>query len=60
MGNPVISVKNISKTFGATKALDKVSFDIEEGTFHALMGENGAGKSTIAKCIMGYYKADEG
>ena len=60
MSNPIISVKNISKSFGATKALDKVSLDIEEGTFHALMGENGAGKSTIAKCIMGYYKADEG
>src|SRR6187455_966404 len=60
MANPVICVKNISKSFGATKALDQVSFEIEEGTFHALMGENGAGKSTIAKCIMGYYRADEG
>ena len=60
MDNPVICVKNISKSFGATKALDQVSFEIEEGTFHALMGENGAGKSTIAKCIMGYYRADQG
>jgi len=60
MANPVISVKNISKSFGVTKALDKVTFEIEEGTFHALMGENGAGKSTIAKCIMGYYGADDG
>lgn len=60
MSVPVISVKNISKTFGTTKALQNVSLDIEEGSFHALMGENGAGKSTIAKCIMGFYNADEG
>lgn len=60
MTKTVISVRNISKTFGTTVALDQVNFDVEEGTFHALMGENGAGKSTIAKCIMGYYQADDG
>jgi len=56
----VISVRNITKIFGTMKALDDVSLDIEEFTFHALMGENGAGKSTIAKCIMGFYNADAG
>jgi ABC-type uncharacterized transport system ATPase subunit len=56
----VISIKNITKTFGPVTALEEVSLDIDEFTFHALMGENGAGKSTIAKCIMGYYSADKG
>lgn len=60
MDTPVISIRNISKAFGDTVALDRVSFDIGEGTFHAIMGENGAGKSTIAKCIMGFYTVDEG
>lgn len=60
MENPAISIQNISKVFGSVHALDQVSIDIHENTFHALMGENGAGKSTIAKCIMGYYEAEEG
>lgn len=59
MGN-AITIQNISKSFGSLKALDKVSFDIAEGTFHAIMGENGAGKSTIAKCIMGHHAVEEG
>ncbi len=58
--NPLISLINISKSFGAVKALTNVSLQIEEFTFHALMGENGAGKSTIAKCLMGFYKAEDG
>lgn len=55
-----ITLKNISKTFGTVKALNNVSLNIEQFTFHALMGENGAGKSTIAKCLMGFYKAEVG
>jgi ribose transport system ATP-binding protein len=50
----------ISKTFGATKALDNVSFSALPGEIHALLGENGAGKSTLVKIIMGSIKADQG
>jgi simple sugar transport system ATP-binding protein len=57
---PAITLKNISKTFGPVKALQHVSLNIDQFSFHALMGENGAGKSTIAKCLMGFYKAEEG
>ena len=55
-----IKVNEVSKVFGVVKALDHVSLSFREHTIHALMGENGAGKSTIAKCIMGFYQADEG
>lgn len=60
MSASAITLKNISKTFGPVKALSNVSLSIKSHTFHALMGENGAGKSTIAKCIMGFYQADQG
>jgi general nucleoside transport system ATP-binding protein len=55
-----LKIEHLSKSFGVIKALDNVSLTLKAGTFHALLGENGAGKSTIAKCIMGYYKADAG
>lgn len=57
---PVLSLRHISKHFGPVKAIDQLDLDIGEGTFHAIMGENGAGKSTVAKCIMGFHPADEG
>ncbi|HTF17187.1 MAG TPA: ABC transporter ATP-binding protein [Chryseolinea sp.] len=56
----ILSLRNISKHFGTVKAIDGLDLNIEEGTFHAIMGENGAGKSTVAKCIMGLHTADEG
>ena len=43
----VLELKNISKSFPGVKALDEVSFSVEEGTVHVLVGENGAGKSTL-------------
>ncbi|WP_122858436.1 ATP-binding cassette domain-containing protein, partial [Pseudomonas viridiflava] len=43
-----------SKSFGAFRALDDVSFKVRAGTVHALLGENGAGKSTLVKGIIGY------
>ena len=56
----MIQVKNISKQFDRTKALDHVSFDIERGNIYGLVGANGAGKSTILRIIAGVYRPDEG
>lgn len=55
-----ITVKNITKTFGTQKALDKVSFDINKGEIVGFLGPNGAGKSTMMKILTTYSKADEG
>ena len=51
---------DIRKAFGATVAVDGVSFRIEPATCHALLGENGAGKSTIVKLLSGLMRPDEG
>ncbi|AZL59581.1 ABC transporter ATP-binding protein [Tabrizicola piscis] len=51
---------NMTMRFGDFTALDDVSIKIEAGSFHALLGENGAGKSTIVKAIMGFYRATAG
>jgi simple sugar transport system ATP-binding protein len=51
---------NVTKRFGPFVALDNVSLKLRRGTVHALLGENGAGKSTFVKCLLGYHKADEG
>ena len=58
--NALLSIRNISKRFGGTQALNDVSFDIEEGEIHALLGENGAGKSTLIKIISGVVAKDHG
>jgi simple sugar transport system ATP-binding protein/ribose transport system ATP-binding protein len=55
-----IEVKDLSKRFGATLALDSVSLVIESGEIHTLVGENGAGKSTLGKIISGVYQKDSG
>ena len=51
---------NLTKRFGAFTALDGVSLKVRPGTVHALLGENGAGKSTFVKCVVGYYRPDDG
>ena len=53
-------MKNISKSFGVTKALDNVNLKLNSGECLALMGENGAGKSTLIKILMGVYQKDSG
>lgn len=57
---PAVDVRNITKTFGVSKALDNVSMTIPTGSSVALIGRNGAGKSTLISIITGVTRADEG
>ncbi|RFB84295.1 D-xylose ABC transporter ATP-binding protein [Rhizobium leguminosarum bv. trifolii] len=57
---PVLEIRNVSKHFGAVKALTQVSFSLEKGEVHALCGENGAGKSTLMNIIAGVLQPTEG
>ena len=56
----LLRMSDITKTFPGVKALDHVSFELQAGTVHALMGENGARKSTLMKCLFGIYAKDSG
>ncbi len=56
----MLQLKNIRKTFGDTVANDDVSLTVHKGTIHAVVGENGAGKSTAMKIVYGFYYADSG
>lgn len=60
MSDYVLELKGITKIFPGIKALDNVHFQLKKGEIHALMGENGAGKSTFIKVITGVHKADGG
>lgn len=53
-------VAGVEKSFPSVKALSNIDFSVRKGTVHALCGENGVGKSTLMKIIMGLYKADKG
>ncbi len=56
----VLSVKNLSKNYGAIKALNNVSFDVPEGTIFGILGPNGSGKTTLLGIVMDVLKATEG
>lgn len=56
----MLTARNISKSFGATQALDDVSITLEPGEIHGLIGENGAGKSTLVKILCGVHRPDKG
>jgi branched-chain amino acid transport system ATP-binding protein len=59
-GSPLLTVNDVSLSFGGVNALDRMSFDVTRGEIHALIGPNGAGKSTILNCICGYYRPEFG
>jgi branched-chain amino acid transport system ATP-binding protein len=57
---PILSVSNISKSFGAIHAVRDVSFEVQPGEILGLIGPNGSGKSTLFNCILGQLRPDEG
>src|SRR5947209_13984994 len=56
----MLELHNITKRFGDVLANDGVSFNVAHGTIHAIVGENGAGKSTAMRIAYGFYTADSG
>ena len=60
MSEPILEMKQISKRFDMTQALDDVSLTLYPGEIHALVGENGAGKSTLIKIMTGIHRPDRG
>lgn len=56
----IVEVKGMSKSFHENKVLDGVDFQIKQGTFTALLGKNGSGKSTILNILMGHEQLDQG
>ena len=56
----LLSVENISLSFGGVKALSDISFDIRKGEVRAIIGPNGAGKSSMLNCINGFYHPQQG
>lgn len=57
---PRLEFKNLSKTFGSTRALKNVTFTVQPAEVHALVGQNGSGKSTLIKILAGYHNPDSG
>ena len=55
-----LSIQGVAKAYGAVKALNGLSFDIQQGEFFGLLGPNGAGKSTLISIISGLIRADAG
>ena len=60
MGDVILTMKGIDKSFPGVHALDHVDLEVRKGEVHALMGENGAGKSTLMKVLTGIYHKDSG
>jgi rhamnose transport system ATP-binding protein len=57
---PLVELRGIEKSYGGVRALDDVSFSVDRGSVHALVGENGAGKSTVVKILTGVVQPDDG
>ena len=60
MGDVVLELRSVSKSFGAVKAVQDVDLEVRAGEVHVLLGENGAGKSTLIKMIAGVHEPDSG
>lgn len=60
MNEYLLEIKNLSKSFGKNKVLSGINITLKKGSVLGLMGENGAGKSTMMKCLFGIYEQDEG
>lgn len=60
MGNTILELKDIVKTFPGVRALSGINFELKSGEVHAICGENGAGKSTLMKVVCGVHKPDSG
>lgn len=60
MDEPYISVRNLTKSFGGRKVVDNLSFEVQKGEVFALLGHNGAGKSTTIDLILGLKEPDSG
>ena len=60
MSEVILSIKNLSKSFGKRKAVNNLSFDIREGEIFGFLGPNGAGKSTAIRSMLSLIKPDEG
>ncbi len=57
---PALQVRELSKSFGAVRAVDRVSLEVEAGQVHSLIGPNGAGKTTLFNCVTGFLRPDAG
>ena len=60
MDGYLLRIEGLSKSFAGIRVLDEVELGVRPGSVHALMGENGAGKSTMMKCLFGIYRQDSG
>jgi branched-chain amino acid transport system ATP-binding protein len=56
----ILSIKDVSKSFGGLKALMNVSFDVYQGEIYGIIGPNGSGKTTLINCITGFIRSDAG
>ena len=60
VGDPILAVRGVRKSFGGLRALDRVDIDVEKGSLTMLIGPNGSGKTTLLNVISGFYKPEEG
>ena len=60
VGDVLLSVENVSLSFGGVKAVTDVSFDIRKGEIRAIIGPNGAGKTSMLNVINGFYRPQQG